>query len=260
MSSIPHLPNDELQFVGVVPAAPTLGSIATATSSGAAASEECVTSSAAPSMGDLHNDLVPRTLKLPTQKEIQHPGFIPLRTVLLLQIVCLRIHVIVNQRDRCAAWNNFYEECLCDHGIMRQYMKYSGDSPGSTFRKMVYAGIKGDAEKYAAAGASGMDPTELEINSSIIITQRDAALATHAAAAAAAKKNKEARERAQSEAAEEQLGLRGGPGLVSPSPTTRLLGSNPSSLFGGGSSSSGRAGSRTPGEISLRVMYSLFTF
>ena len=123
-------------------------------------------------------------------------------------------------------------------------------TPGKTFRGVVYSGIEWDAKSYSARGDDGEEPSELEIMSSIIINERDDAQAGHKAAIAD-KKKADGNVRAENEAAEVQLGLRGGPGLAAASPTAIVLGSNdPTLLFGGGGSSS--RGSRT-GEISLRI-------
>ncbi len=124
---------------------------------------------------------------------------------------------------------------------MNKFMFSATATPGKTFRGIVFAGIEYDAEKYSARASRGEEPTELEILSSIIVTERCDALAAYQAANVT-KKDKANKERAENEAAEAQLGLRGTSGLATPSPTTTLLGSKPMSLFGG---------SRTGGKIVL---------
>jgi hypothetical protein len=137
---------------------------------------------------------------------------------------------------------------------MDKYMWSASATPGKAFRGVVFSGIEWDAKGYSTRGANGEEPSELEIMSSIIIIERDDAQAAYKAATAA-KKKADDDGRAENEAAEVQLGLRGGPGLITPSPTTNTLGNNPTSLFGGGISSS--RGSRA-GEISLCMVILLF--
>jgi hypothetical protein len=148
------------------------------------------------------------------------------------EVIRRSLHVVVQRTEQSNDWKKIYDDCLKENGIMNKFMFSASATPGKAFRGVVFAGIEWDAENYSARGARGKEPSELEIMSSIIIAERRDALTTHKAANDA-KKNKSNTKRAENEAAEVQLGLGGASGLAAPSPTTTLLGGNPTLLFGG---------------------------
>ncbi len=121
---------------------------------------------------------------------------------------------------------------------MKKFKYYEGRTPPhQVFRRIVNAGLEFDAQLYSTRGPNGEEPSELEILSSIIVTERDAADLNHKAVASA-KKKKASQERSENEAAEVELGLRGKDVEII-SPTTALLGSNPVSLLARGGSAKG---------------------
>lgn len=249
-SPVPSLPDfQDAQFAGVTPE-PTAAEATTRATAIATTGDVIPHAAAATSsIGTLDIGIVERTLPLPTKTEIWDGKYLGLRTILAAEVFRRKLHVIVHQNKRSEAWNAFYCDCLCKNGIMKRFMWSKSATPGKAFRGVVYSGIEWDAERYHAADAEEREPSELEILSSILIIEQDDAQAAHKEMAAD-KKKKDNKERAENEAAEVQLRLRGGPGLASPSPTTTVRCDNPTSLSGSGGSGS-RMGT---GEISFCVI------
>jgi hypothetical protein len=157
--------------------------------------------------------------------------YLLLRTLLAVEVQRRQIHLISHQNKRATAWSDFYSGCLCDTGIMKKFKYYECRTPPhQVFRRIVNAGLEFDAQLYSTRGPNGEEPSELEILSSIIITERDAAELQHKASNDA-KKAKKDKERSENEAAEVELGLRREDvEIVSPA-TTALLGGNPVSVL-----------------------------
>lgn len=176
--------------------------------------------------------VVERKLVFPTKTTIREDRYVVLRTLLAAEVKRRKIHTIVHQKERAKAWAVFYSETIGDTGIMRKFVHYEGSTPEhQIFRRMVNAGLDHDAKLYSTRGPDGEgEPSELEILSSIIITERDAAELQHKASNDA-KKAKKDKERSENEAAEVELGLRREDvEIVSPA-TTALLGGNPVSVL-----------------------------
>jgi hypothetical protein len=251
-SAVPCLPDDDVQFVS----GPT-ASTAPAAAGGATTTTVLVDGNL-PAHAATTNAAVAahRKYPFPTQTKIRDNKYQALRFVLAGEIVHLKLHTIFHQNNRSKAWNEFYNACLREGGIMGEFMLTTSATAGKTFREVLYSGIEWDAQNYSAWGACDEEPSELEILSSIIITERDEAKAAYDSAKAA-KTNKVIKERAENEAAEVQLGLRGGPGLIAPSPTTTLLGANHTSLLGGNSS---RSRQSHEGEIDFHTVIFPFSY
>ena len=229
MSSVPRLPPDSDDVQLVTPTAPTAA--ATTTAATAAADGNSSAAATPSSFGARGIGAAARALPLPNQGTICDDKYLDLRAVLAAEVIRRRLHVVVKITEQSDKWKQFYSDCLNENGVMNKFMFSTSATPGKRFRGIVFAGIELDAERYSARGACGEEPSELEIMSSIIIAERSDALAAYQAANAA-KKDKANKGRAENEAAEAQLGLRGASGLATPSPTTTLLGNKPMSLFG----------------------------
>ena len=174
-----------------------------------------------------------RMLIFPSRREVKDDKYLRLRAVLAGEILRRKIHVIVSQRARSAAWNTFYQDCFAANGVMSKFGWLKTKSPAYDFRTIIYAGVEFDSEKYKTCGDNGKEPSELEILLNIIVLERDMADDAHTVALAA-KKKKDEEVRSENEAAEVQLGLRSAPGLITPSPA-----GNPTSVFGGETSRAG---------------------
>ena len=192
MSSIvPRLHNldDDVQLVGLRPAP---AAAATATAGAATAAAATTISSTAVNGGNPNAAAAAatsigfakeRAFPLPTKTEIQHLKYQGLCTVLVAEVLRRRLHVIAHQNKRSAASNTFYQDCLCDNGIMKSYMWSKSAFPGKVFKAMVYSGIEWDGENYSTRVANGDELSELEIMSNYLVIERDEAAASHKAMA-----------------------------------------------------------------------------
>ena len=99
----------DLEIVAVNPA-PAAGSISATSSANVVDLVNPRITSPVALMGVIDNGVAvrQRTLKLPTKGEIKAFEYTPLRTVLLLEVARPRIHVLVKQRDRSAAWKSHF--------------------------------------------------------------------------------------------------------------------------------------------------------
>ena len=83
------------------------------------------------------------------------------------------IHTIFHQKNRAAAWTTFYSDCICDTGIMKNFMYIDVKAPAQqVFRRVVNAGLDHDSNMYTFRGTNDEEPNDLEILSDILVKER----------------------------------------------------------------------------------------
>lgn len=155
-----------------------------------------------------------------------------IRDILFIQVQLLKLHTVVNQKERKKHWLQFYNRCFAPDGVLyKNFKPYNNNSPEKKFRHVVFRGIEVDAQRYTdkiEAGEKEETVPEIERRAHFLQQEMLAAKSIDEEAKTKAKE-KVARSQSSNELAKVRMGLRTS---VTPSPKTGDGSGNPASLLG----------------------------